>query len=108
MIDVDSSHESSVGANSVSNISRRDLKGVIGDSSHLESSAISNLRGQTGEEIHSKVTSNIDSIYGFYKKKGEEDDDEDSANANIQEIEHSRNTMDFENSVGIGNYVPAN
>lgn len=49
------------------------------------------------------MSSNIDSIYGFYKKKGEDDDEE---NSNIQEV--SRNTTNFENTPNMGNYVPAN
>lgn len=52
------------------------------------------------------MTSNIDSIYGFYKKKGEDDDDDGEMTGNLNEP--SRNTSNFENSANVGNYVPAN
>mgnify|MGYP006127834359 CR=1 FL=1 len=68
--------QNSSNLHSVSHFSRRDLKGVV-ESSHMDSS-----KNGTGESSqysigNSKLTSNIDSIYGFYKKKGVDGDDLD-------------------------------
>ncbi len=54
----------------------------------------------------SKLTSNIDSIYGFYKKKGDGEEDEDGGNTTVHE--NSWITNNYENSGNVGNYVPAN
>ena len=62
--------------NSVSNISRRDLKGIA-ESSAIDSSMVTNnVRGVDSQISNTKLSSNIDSIYGFYKKKDEDGDDE--------------------------------
>lgn len=102
-----SGSQNSSNLHSVSHFSRRDLKGVV-ESSHLDSSS----KHGTGESSqysigNSKLTSNIDSIYGFYKKKGVDGDDMDDDDPQTVQ-ENSRNTSNFENTANMGNYVPAN
>ena len=100
--------EASIGQNeSASHISRRDLKGIIGNESSAFESSVTSNNASRSQVSNNKVTSNIDSIYGFYKKKGAGDDDEmEEESENVHE--HSRNTTNFENSSNPNNYVPAN
>ena len=100
---------------SVGTISRKELKGIVNgaeNSSNFESTSFGiGTSRQVDSSSYiiagtSKMISNIDSIYGFYKKKGNEDDNEDEITNNINEL--SRNTTNFENSTNQGNYVPAN
>lgn len=75
----------SMSSHAISKISRRDLKDVIGHESSALDSSMMQKRTVTEESSSSqltnqKVTSNIDSIYGFYKKKGKGDDDDETEN----------------------------
>lgn len=99
---------------SVNSLSRKDLKAIVGnENSNFESSLgpHSRVAGDSTSQLSnhsSKMTSNIDSIYGFYKKKGADDDDVDNDDDTQNINEPSRNISNFENSANMTNYVPAN